>query len=636
MKNDVAASLRQIMDSSELLAAIASCRRKDSKSRLFGDAVRSLVKSEIETLEKHGNNSEDWTKISVCQEFKTDNIFNSFFSGKCVLGGFDKKDPAPEFHAAPGIYNSSIGNSEIGGNCLIWNSVVSDYLIKENSIVSCAGSLSCTGETAFGNGNMLSIGIETGGRELLSFAEISMDIAEAVCTRTNDVILSAYYKKFIQEYSARCKLDKGIIESGCRIKNTAIVRNSYLGKNVEINSAQLVDNSTLIGATGETVEISHGAILRNSCVQRGCCVSSMAIVDESILLEHSGVERHGKVTHSLIGPNTEIAEGEVTSAFVGPFVGFHHQALLIAAMWPEGKGNVGYGANIGSNHTGKAPDQEIWCGEGTFFGLGVNIKFPSNFTEAPYSVFATGIITLPQRIEFPFSLINTPSMRFTDITPAFNEILPGWTLYENIYMIKRNEEKFYRRDKTEGRNFEFKVFRPRIIDLMVSARNRLDDVEEIRDVYTSVDIKGLGKNFMTEKSRKKGIAAYSFYIEYYCLCGLYDRLKKIKGEMSPEKYTALYTLASTDETWEHQRNILNKEGFTKKGIVDNLRQLAGLEEKMAESTLRSREKDELRGEKIIPDYSQTHVKVVDDAFVKETMAVAKKKKLDIEELMKEI
>ena len=203
-------------------------------------------------------------------------------------------------------------------------------------------------------------------------------------------------------------------------------------------------------------------------------------------------------------------------------------------------------------------------------------------------------------------------------------------------MIKRNEEKFYRRDKTEGRNFEFKVFRPRIIDLMVSARNRLDDVEEIRDVYTSVDIKGLGKNFMTEKSRKKGIAAYSFYIEYYCLCGLYDRLKKIKGEMSPEKYTALYTLASTDETWEHQRNILNKEGFTKKGIVDNLRQLAGLEEKMAESTLRSREKDELRGEKIIPDYSQTHVKVVDDAFVKETMAVAKKKKLDIEELMKEI
>ena len=95
----------------------------------------------------------------------------------------------------------------------------------------------------------------------------------------------------------------------------------------------------------------------------------MAIVENSLLIEHSCVERHAKVVRSIIGPNTSIAEGEVTSCLVGPFVGFHHQALLIGALWPEGKGNIGYGAECGFKPYGQAPDQEIRCGEGAFFGL---------------------------------------------------------------------------------------------------------------------------------------------------------------------------------------------------------------------------------------------------------------------------
>ena len=83
----------------------------------------------------------------------------------------------------------------------------------------------------------------------------------------------------------------------------------------------------------------------------------------------------------------------------------HHQSLLIGAFWPEGKGNIGYGANVGSNHTSKSADQEIWPGEGVFFGLGCSIKFPTNFTAAPYTIVATGVTTLAQKVEFPFSLI---------------------------------------------------------------------------------------------------------------------------------------------------------------------------------------------------------------------------------------
>lgn len=99
-------------------------------------------------------------------------------------------------------------------------------------------------------------------------------------------------------------------------------------------------------------------------LQWGAHVDQMAIVEEAVLCEHSHVDKHGKLLGSLLGANSGVSEGEVSASLVGPFVGFHHQALLIAAMWPAGKGNVGYGANVGSNHTSKAPDQEIRPGEG--------------------------------------------------------------------------------------------------------------------------------------------------------------------------------------------------------------------------------------------------------------------------------
>ena len=61
----------------------------------------------------------------------------------------------------------------------------------------------------------------------------------------------------------------------------------------------------------------------------------------------------GKLTHSVLGPDSGVGAGECLHCLVGPFVGFHHQSLLIATIWPLGRGNVGYGANVGSNHTSR-------------------------------------------------------------------------------------------------------------------------------------------------------------------------------------------------------------------------------------------------------------------------------------------
>lgn len=79
---------------------------------------------------------------------------------------------------------------------------------------------------------------------------------------------------------------------------------------------------------------------------------------------------------------------------MGPFIGIHHTSLVIACLWPYGRGNVAYGAMVGANHTGRVNDQECLSGEGVFYGLGVQIKFPFNCFNAPYSLIAGELILI--------------------------------------------------------------------------------------------------------------------------------------------------------------------------------------------------------------------------------------------------
>jgi hypothetical protein len=262
-------------------------------------------------------------------------------------------------------------------------------------------------------------------------------------------------------------------------------------------------------------------------------IENFAIVENSILMAKSSVSNHGKLIHSILGEFSGVSSGECVSSLVGPLVGFHHQALLIAAHWPEGKGNVGYGANIGSNHTGKSADQEIRPGEGCFYGLGCVVKFPVNLESAPYTLIASGVTLLPQTITFPFSLINSPAETVSKLSPSLNEIFPGWILSDSIFTILRNEKKFRAR-QGENPSIEWKVFRADIFRLVVAARDHLAAVDPTTShlktsqgetVYTDAHIRGLGKNYMREAARKTAVKVYSDFIRWFSLRCLWDKIK---------------------------------------------------------------------------------------------------------------
>jgi hypothetical protein len=163
--------------------------------------------------------------------------------------------------------------------------------------------------------------------------------------------------------------------------------------------------------------------------------------------ESSSISTFARVCNSILAPDTSIAGGECHRSLVGPFIGFHHHSLLIASLWPLGRGNIGYGAKVGANHTGRVNDQECWPGEGCFFGLGCSLKFPINLLGSPYSIIAPDTSLTPQSIRFPFSLICpfTPILASSAKCFSNNSFLPidasiikpAWILYGNSYMLER-------------------------------------------------------------------------------------------------------------------------------------------------------------------------------------------------------
>lgn len=624
-----------LLETSDFVASMRAFKRERGKSRLFGDRVRPLRREEIDVLESRGNRSPDWGRVLAAGGFTPAYIAGSTFAGDCVLGVLDGEEirVEPAVSLPGGIYDSTIVNSEIGSGCLLSRvAILANYILGRCCVVFDTGALVASHECVFGNGTEIAIGIETGGREVLSYADITIPVAAAVAKRRGDKNFLEAYGEFVNAYIDSIRSSFGVMGRGGVIRHTARVEDVYLGEEAVIEGATIVQNCTLLSSPDERTEVSHGAYVRNSCLQYGCEVTSMAIVDDAVLTEHSHVERHGKVTQSIIGPNTGVAEGEVTASLVGPFVGFHHQAMLIAALWPEGKGNVGYGANVGSNHTSKAPDQEIWCGEGFFFGLGVNVKFPSDFTGAPYGLIATAVDTLPQKVEFPFALINKTFKTFDGVPPAYNEIFPAWVLTDNLYMVLRNEGKYKKRNKARRTEFVFDVFRRDIIEMMIAARDRLREMKEVREFYTDRDIPGLGKNVMTEESRTRGIDTYTLYIEYFALQGLAARVAGLVEGGTRDRIVSVYTDATDDPDWEYRRRILNSEGCGGRTVTENLERLTAIHERIARDTQRSKERDDIRGRKIVPDYADANTQAPDDGFVRETWERSRKTVADLKAL----
>jgi hypothetical protein len=579
-------------------------------------SLQPLSSDHITQLIAQGNRCADWSALRVVPDFECRFVQGCEFVGSCELGRFDGTpvEIDKEISLPNGLYRSTIAHSSIGSGALVREvGLLWQMSVGAQAVVNQCTQLSFAPLSRCGLTLDIQVGNECGGRSVQCVAEMPYELAALLATHPADNALMEAWRSLSHRYLDMAEIDKGFIGHNCRVVGTPVLRNVCLGPGARIEHAASLEECCVVSSRQEPVFIGGGARVRQVIVQWGAEVDTAALVEQTLLCEHSHATRHVKLSNTIIGPNTGLAEGEVTSSLVGPFVGFHHQALLIATLWPQGKGNIGYGANVGSNHTGKAPDQELYCGEGLFFGLGTNIKFPSNFTEAPYSLVATGVDCAPQRLRMPFSLITNGSPEATRELGAVNEVFPGWVLAHNQYMLKRNEHKFASRNKARRTAIQTAILRPDSISLLLAARRALQGVAVVQPWYHSQELEGIGSNVLSERSRQKAIETYTFFITYYALNGLADRALGLGGIAS------VHTLCqepSTEPVWEQQRQILWSEGVAEQGFCANLQQLIAMEQQILESLIGAKGRDHERGAAIMDDYQAAHTALDQDSVVK--------------------
>ena len=482
------------------------------KTRLY------LTNQAIIQLEQQGNSSDDWSHVFIDPD-SIISIRGCRFSpsGGKIIVEEQRSDTGLCFNELSmpcGLLNCGFyGSCYIGDNCAISNtSCLSNVIIgRSTAIVGCGQikgyNCSYPGDN-FGNFNQISVGSESGGRNVvLSIFASFYDICRSVYNHQTDNPIEP--AKIASPYT--------VIRPHCRILYCLSIDSSYIDEWTYISNST-ISYSTIVTTPTSKVRIMNGVDLRGGLVHPGCVLENGCYVENTLMYEHSSISTHARVCDSILGPDASIAGGECHRCLVGPFIGFHHHSLLIASLWPLGRGNIGYGAKVGANHTGRVNDQECWPGEGCFFGLGCSIKFPVNLVDSPYSIIAPDTSLSPQLIRLPFSLI-------TAMTPVLLEsaadvlgrrgalpvdcavVKPAWVLHGNPYMIdrwapdyalfyiaqpslnyciffyiciqyvycpyNRAAMKFATRRRSLLINTSFPAIRPSLIRKMVDARDRL-------------------------------------------------------------------------------------------------------------------------------------------------------------------
>lgn len=568
--------------------------------------ARALTIEEIAILERNGNSCDNWAFLQVEASFDPNRVRNSIFSGHVSLPAFYGTVMTPGGISVPtGIYRSTVQDCVIENAHIQDVSHISGVIVSQGAILQNIGSFVTSGLTTYGAGKSIPVGNELGGRTLRISSDMTFEIVEDLLLDRKDVETQQACSQLFDVWLPEIQQKVCFVGKGAMLCNTTVVRNSWIGPHARIDGAAKIRNSVIASSLEYPSEIYDGVILEGVQMQEGVRCHSFAQVRDTLLMRQSRIGRQALINASIISQACHIEEAEVTSSFVGPLTQLHHHSLLISALWPEGRGNVGYGANVGSNHTGRQPDQEILIGTGVFFGLGSSIKFPANFSEAPFSILATGVVASPQRLRFPFSLVQPPTQHHAGINNQLNEIFPGWALLHNLFGLARNQFKFNQRSKGLGKEADFSYLTTKMARLVLDSWYRLQPVK-IADVYTEKEIPGLGSNFLRESVRQEAMRAYASLFERYAVDSALHILEEnpeLRQSTDPRDVRRLF-----------QGDLL-KESFKVFHVPDSaaalVRRHRTLEKRWLEGIIQSHTRDQERGRRIFDDYDMTHPEPVE-------------------------
>jgi NDP-sugar pyrophosphorylase family protein len=447
-----------------------------------GIEYRNLSAYEIEALVRNRNTSDDWNKIFVSDAFNPELVKNCKFYGLVRIGklepyclGFsDLKSPV-------GLYNSTIISCDFGDNVVIDNvNYLSHYIIGNEVIIANVNELATTNHSKFGNGIVkdgeeesvriwMEICNENGGRRVLPFNGMLPGDAYLWSKFRDDDKLLEQFKKFTE---LEFKLERGYygkIGNRTVIKNSAIIKDVWIGDDAYIKGANKLKNLTINSGEKGKTQIGEGCELVNGIIGFGCTIFYGVKAVRFVMASQSQLKYGARLINSYLGNNATISCCEVLNSLIFPAHEQHHNNSFLCAALIMGQSNIAAGATIGSNHNSRGADGEIIVGRGFWPGLCVSLKHNSKF--ASFTLLAKGDYPAELNIPTPFSLVTL------DLSKDQVVIMPAYWMMYNLYALARNSWKYIDRDKRvdQTQHIEYSFLAPDTVNEMFASLSLLEE-----------------------------------------------------------------------------------------------------------------------------------------------------------------
>lgn len=423
--------------------------------------VRNLTPEEIYQLEKQGCHADDWLNVLVHPDFLPGLVWHVNFEGAVRLGKFSDDRKSNE-----GIYHSTLNHCEIGNHVTINHvKMLRNYDVGDRCIFSDNGLICVDGPTSFGNGTMVDVLNEAGGRAIPICNQLNAHVAWLLTHFRHDDQFTQLLIKILEREVRAAKSDKGTIGAGVCIEHCTTIQNVNVGDGAHLSGVRALEDGTILSETHDPTMIGDNVIARHFIIQEGTHILDAALVTNCFVGQGVRIGRQFSADHSLFFANAEMYHGEACSVFAGPYSASHHKSsLLIAGEFSFF--NAGSGTNQ-SNHMYKlGPMHQGIVERGCKTGSLSYLLWPCKV--GPYTVVMGKHANHFDAGSFPFSYITEEDGK-SQLTPAMNLFTVG---------TRRDIYKWPARDKrqtTQKRDqVIFDLYSPYIIEKVITAIDLLD------------------------------------------------------------------------------------------------------------------------------------------------------------------
>jgi len=487
---------------------------------------RKLNELEIQALKNQGCSAVDWNNIEVAQEFKTDYIYYTRFSGAVKLGVFEYEFTlAGGMKKHAGLYHTTLHNVIVGNHCCIENvkNYIANYQIGDYTFIENVDIILVDGRSKFGNGVEVAVLNETGGREVIIYDRLSAHQAYIMALYRHRPILIDRLHDMVNQYAEENASEMGTIGKHVAIVDSGYIKNVRVGDYCEIEGASRLKNGSLNSNKEAPVHIGCGVICDDFIVSSGSSVEDGSMLTRCFVGQACHFGHNYSASDSLFFSNCQEENGEACAIFAGPFTVTHHKStLLIAGMFSFM--NAGSGSNQ-SNHMYKlGPIHQGAMERGAKTTSDSYILWPAKV--GAFSLVMGRHVNNADTSNLPFSyLIEQQNTTY---------LVPGVNL-RSVGTI-RDAQKWPKRDKRKDPNLldqiNYNLLSPYTIQKMMNGIRILKDLKkvsgEISDTYSYQSAK------IKNSSLNKGIKLYETAVHKFLGNSLIKRLEETEFQSDEE------------------------------------------------------------------------------------------------------